>query len=180
MAKRVKLTGPSIVTRDQMERVVGQICALTILRDQTTATMDGRLQEIRQQYEQQLSDTAGELDKLMAMAQDWAEEHPEEFGKRRSIEMVHGTLGFRTGTPKLKTLKGWTWDRVLEMLKSANLSYLIRRKEEVNKEAILAEAAKQNLQSWCEIGCQVVQDESFFVEPNRAPLAPTSVSAPGA
>jgi phage host-nuclease inhibitor protein Gam len=98
----------------------------------------------------------------------WAESHPEEFSKgRKSIEFLSGTLGFRTGNPKLGLLsRAWNWDRVLEVLKS-NPMYqtFVRTREEVDKEKLLATAAQEKCFDCGYMGMKITQDESFYVEP---------------
>ena len=157
-AKRIKQMVPAIKTRAQMESVVADICALTIYRDAQTAAMDQRLMEIRTEYELTLSQNQQELDGMMAMAQAWAEANPSEFGGKKSIDMVHGTVGFRTGMPKLKTLTGWSWDRVKEALHAGNYRQYIRTKEEVDKEGLLADRITIG-DAMRTIGCKVIQDE---------------------
>jgi phage host-nuclease inhibitor protein Gam len=168
--------GAAIQTREDMERLVGEISALTIKKDTMKVQMDGYIQEVRERYEADLGGIDSALDEKMKLAKTWAQEHPEEFGKAKSLEMTHGIVGFRTGTPKLKTLKGWNWDRVLSSLKELNLGYLIRKKEDVNKEAILAEATKPRTskEMIAAFGVEVVQDETFFVEPKRETMAESS------
>lgn len=163
MTKRVKLTGPSIQTREQMERLVGDICRLTIFVDQTRTIMDARIMDIREEYEQQLGDADQELTQLMALARDWAEAHPEEFSVRKSIEMTHGTVGFRTGQPALKTVAGWTWARVLELLSER----YVRVRRDPDKEKLLADREAIGADGLRKLGLRVVQEESFFVEPKR-------------
>jgi phage host-nuclease inhibitor protein Gam len=163
MPKRIKLTEPSIQTREEMERLVGQLCALTIQSDERRAEMDRRIMEIRAEYEAQLAVADQELQQLMALARDWAESHPEEFAGRKSIDMTHGTVGFRTGQPTLRTVSGWTWSRVLEGLGPL----YIRVKQEPNKEAILADRDILGPVGLRQLGLRVDQPEAFFVEPKR-------------
>jgi hypothetical protein len=85
--------------------------------------------------------------------------------------MVHGLVGFRTGTPKLKLLSGWTWEKVLEFISVNQLMDLIRTKKEVDKELILANRDCIKPETLKQIGIKVVQDEAFFVEPKRDDLA---------
>lgn len=173
MAKRIKQVGPAIKTREEMEGVVGQICELTTRRDALTVQMDEYIQEVRARYEADLSGIAKRLDELMALAREWAEANPQWFSPAKSIEMTHGTVGFRTGMPTVKTLAGWTWAKVLDAIKAMNFTYLIRFKEEVNKDAILAAVAKLKAGTddpqLKRLGIKIVQDESFFVEPKREP-----------
>lgn len=164
MPRRVKVpVQPPPATREEMERLVGDICALVIFRDQTVALMNQRLMEIRAEYEVQLADAAKNLNQMLARAKAWADAHPEEFGPRKSIEMTHGTVGFRTGQPTLKPLKGWTWAKILPLLKEC----YIRTRREPDKEALLAARRDIGAAGFREVGLRIDQAETFFVEPKR-------------
>ena len=130
--------------------------------------MDTELQQVREKYEANLAELADFCATKTALVHAWAEANPEEFGKRKSIEFVHGTIGFRTGTPKLKTLLKWKWDMVLHAVKNSTMfKEFVRVKEELAKELILAAVSQGKLSETDlrAIGCQVVQEESFFVDP---------------
>lgn len=166
-ARHKRETGPALKSVQDAERCVGEIAKLTIERDQALNEMDAKIQAIRVDYEDLLAGLTADLEAEMAMAQQWAEANPLEFSARKSIEMTHGTIGFRTGMPRLKTLKGMTWEKVLNRLRSA-MPEFIRRKEEADKDRLLAERATLDLPA---IGLQVVQDETFFVEVKRETAA---------
>ena len=91
--------------------------------------------------------------------------------------MTHGVIGFRTGTPKLKLLKGFTWASALQLVKKFLPGY-VRQTEEVAKDKLLADrelsevsfgdavkTLKPMKEAMDDCGIQVVQDETFFVEP---------------
>lgn len=167
VTKRIKQTMDEIETREEMEATVERIARATIARDGLMAEMDHELTEIRARYEPQITAYGQELDAAMALAQRWAEANPAEFNGRKSIDMMHGVVGFRTGTPKLKLLSGWTWTKVLDVLKLNKVVEFVRTKEEVDKECILANRETISEDTLKRIGVKVVQDESFFVEPKR-------------
>jgi len=175
---RIKLTAPIIQTRAAMEELVGEIAALTIEQRKLSAEMDRQLQAVREKFEVHLGELKKLVEEKTTVAQAWSEANPLEFGKRKSIDFVHGQVGFRTGTPKLKPLLKWKWDMVLEAVKInfwAN-GYL-RTKEEVDKETLLADyskATRTDLELRT-LGVQVVQDESFFVEPKLTEVEARSV-----
>jgi len=175
-SKRLKLSSPAIQTREEMEALIGKICEQTILQDALLAAMDGELKKVRENYEDELCTTQKSLDGNLALAQDWAEAHPSEFGNRKSIEMLHGLVGWRTGMPKLRTLSGWNWDRVLEAIKGIPkfAKRFVRISEEVNKEAIISDWVILSGEAR-EFGVRVVQDETFYVEPKREEAAPTEI-----
>jgi len=109
----------------------------------------------------------------------FCEEHRDDFGKKKTLEFSNGTVGFRTGTPKLKTLKGWTWQAVLDMIKrTAFANIWIRTKEDVNKEQIIIDyqQAQTDNEDLAKLGCEVVQDETFGYE---AKVASEQASARG-
>ena len=89
------------------------------------------------------------------------------FSKRRSLETTHGVIGFRTGTPKLKTRRGFTWAAALELVREFLPSY-IRTSEEVAKDKLLADRENEQLHPLMQkCGIDVVQEESFYVEPKK-------------
>lgn len=167
---RLKTTAlPDAVSREEAERLVAEITDLTIKRTQLSADMDAEITAIRSRYETTLGNTDARIDSLTDQVRDWALANPEEFGKKKSLEMTHGVIGFRTGMPKLKTLSGFTFARVLHQLRVVAWgAAFIRIKEEPDKEALLSAYATKNI-SAAElrlVGVRVDQDETFFVEPS--------------
>lgn len=166
---RIKLP-TTILTRAHAEELLGEIATLTIEQRAQKNELDRELTAAREKYEAPLGALTKQIEERTVILESWASANPGEFPKqRKSIELLHGTLGYRTGTPKLKTLPKWTWDRVLEKLRELGKPVLgfIRTKEEVNKEAILNAVAEGHLLDREErnFGVAVVQDEAFFVEP---------------
>ena len=100
--------------------------------------------------------------------QAYAVENKEElFARKKSVESAHGVFGFRTGTPKLKNLKGFTWAAVTNLCKELLPSY-IRTSEELAKDKLLADRELPEVAEYFpKIGVQVVQDETFYVEPKK-------------
>ena len=83
------------------------------------------------------------------------------------MESAHGVFGFRTGTPKLKNLKGFTWAAVTNLCKELLPSY-IRISEELAKDKLLADRDKEDvMELFPKCGVMVVQDETFYVEPKK-------------
>ena len=85
----------------------------------------------------------------------------------KSLETPQGSLGWRIGNATLKTLSGFTWDRVLERLQALpKFAGYIRQKLEVNKQAILVDREQIPPEELRSVGVKIVQEELFFVEPN--------------
>ena len=89
------------------------------------------------------------------------------FSKKKSLESAHGIIGFRTGNPKLKNRKGFTWAAVTNLCKEFLPDY-IRTTEELAKDKLLADRdVPEVAEQFAHIGVEVVQDESFYVEPKK-------------
>jgi phage host-nuclease inhibitor protein Gam len=174
---RIKLPS-TIITRARAEEILGEIAGLTIAERETKNALDRETTEARERHQPVLAQIAKQIEEKTALLESWASANPAEFPKhRKSIDLLHGTLGFRTGMPKLKTLAKWTWDRVLEKLRELSLAAFIRTKDEVNKEAVIAAVGEGRLlpEDARQLGVQVVQDETFFVEPRIEELPARSV-----
>ncbi|MDR2676097.1 MAG: host-nuclease inhibitor Gam family protein [Opitutaceae bacterium] len=173
---RIRITKPVVATRADAETMLGEIAEASALRAGLVAELEGRIVEIRQEYEGKIDALDRDVELKTSLLKQWAEASPEEFtDNRKSIDLLHGRLGFRTGTPKLKTLAGWTWERVMEALKKDCLgAQFVRVKEAVDKEGLLsAHAAGALVDAQLRgIGVRVVQEEGFFVDPKTEETAP--------
>lgn len=169
MKSRIKtkpLPVPQLSSRNDMESAVAEVTAMKLRETELTAAMDKEITAIRSQYEDRMAEIRARLDTHVSALMAWAENNRSEFGKTKSLDAVHGTIGWRTGTPSLKTLSGWTWDRVLEKLELLGLADYVRIKREVDKQKIIADrelfADGAGLK---EIGVRCQQDDFFFVDP---------------
>ena len=164
---RIKINLPTLTTRTEAEAAMNELAQAENNKRLLITDRDEQVLKIQEAR----AGTILECEEFVAARTDalraWAEAHPEEFAKgRKSIDFAAGTLGFRTGTPKLKLLRGWKWDKVLAAIKTLGLPF-VRTKEEVDKEAIITAATTENLnpREQLAIGVKVDQDESFFIEP---------------
>ncbi|MGL6022847.1 MAG: host-nuclease inhibitor Gam family protein [Chitinophagaceae bacterium] len=148
------------IDQAKYENALAEYATKSAQESKLLAEMEIKMTAIREQYAPKLKPLQENKVENFDIVQAYCEEHPELFVKKKSYETAFGTLGFRTGTPKLKTLKGFTWGSVLELCKRAMPSY-IRTSEEVAKDLLLFDREKVNL---AEIGVEVVQEESFFVD----------------
>ena len=165
---RVKKTVVTGVTREQMEDAFGRYASADAEVQSINAAMDKQFVAIREKHADRLAVLEQEKTEAFEVMQVYATENREElFSKRKSIETTHGTLGFRTGMPKLKTKKGFTWAAVLELLKKFGKDY-VRTVEEPAKDKLLANRDNEECQQLMEdCGIIVDQGETFFVEPKK-------------
>jgi phage host-nuclease inhibitor protein Gam len=164
---RIKTPVLTIKTREQFETFIGEIATLKAKEQKYTAEMNRRITEVRADYENPLVQIATDISAKFEAVRLCAEENPGWFGEAKSLQTTHGTIGWRIGNPTLKTLSGFTWDRVLEKLRGLiDMSTYIRTAPEVNKQALLADRNTLGAEKLREVGVRVVQEETFFVEPN--------------
>ena len=176
--KRVKKTVVTGITREAAEQAFADYASADAKVQGITAKMDGEMTRIREKYADQLAELGAAKEKNFEIIQTYAMENKDVlFGKKKSAESAHGIFGFRTGTPKLKNLKGFTWAAVTNLCKELLPGY-IRTTEELAKDKLLADRDVQEVAEFFpKIGVQVVQEETFYIEPkkeNEQPAASAS------
>jgi len=152
--------------REDVEALLGQLCIASVRLDEQNAKMNENLALVRQSFEPEMAAFGIQVEELTEQIRAWADANPQEFVTRKSIAMVHGTLGYRTGTPALKTVRGVTWEKVLALLQ-VNLPNYIRVRKEVDKEQIITDRELLGDENLKTLGVRVEQAERFFVEPNK-------------
>ena len=127
------------------------------------AKLDEEIAKLRRKYEDELATLKEEKEKQFETIQVYCVENPTLFEKRKSFETLHGIVGFRTGTPKLKNLKGYTWASVTNLLKEF-LPDFVRTTEEPAKDLLLAKRDELAPEMLKKVGVEVVQDETFYID----------------
>ena len=168
MAKREKKVIITGVTRETADEAFATYAKADAWTSKITADIELQCAKIREKYANRLAELEGEKEKAFDTLQAYATENQAElFSKKKSLEMAHGVIGFRTGTPKLKTMKGFTWASALRLVKEFLPNYL-RQSEEIAKDKLLADREVENmLPQMAKCGIQVSQDETFYVEPKK-------------
>ncbi|KAK6033563.1 bacteriophage Mu Gam like protein [Ostertagia ostertagi] len=123
--------------------------------------MNNEITTVKEKYESKINALQEEKEQAFEVMQAYAENNPTEFEGKKSKDFTHGTIGFRTGTPKLSLRKGYKWAGVLDLVKQHMKKY-IRTKEELDKDGLLMARKDVDLKT---VGLEVVQDESFYVSP---------------
>ena len=162
---RIKIDQALIETRDAAEAVMNDLAQTANNKRKLVARRDHEVLALNAKYEPDLAACDADLKAKTEALNAWASSHPEEFPKgRKSIEFLSGTLGFRTGTPKLALLsRGWTWEKVNEAVGKL-LPNFIRNRPEVDKAAIIGQ--RDELGEFLpRVGVKVTQGETFFADP---------------
>jgi phage host-nuclease inhibitor protein Gam len=168
---RIKVALASITTRDDAEAAMNELAMICNNERKEIAWRDAEVLEVNRRHEGNLSAYATAKQAKTEVLRAWLETHPEELPKgRKSLDMVSGVIGFRTGTPKLSLVsRAFTWEKVLGLVRRFGIlgPTWIRTKEEVNKEVLLGDYANRSVNDaeLKGLGLKVVQEESFFIEP---------------
>lgn len=142
MAKVVRLKAPAQEAPQSKEEVAAQIRELgdlqrMLAREQ--ADMNDAIAAIAQHYQPALETLTRAIEERQAGIQTWCEAHRAELtrdGKTKTANLVTGEVQWRQRPPSVTVRMA---DFVIETLRNLGLARFVRVKEEVNKEAILAE-----------------------------------------
>ncbi len=165
MAKRTRKVILQGITSEQMEAAFSEYAAADARLAKIRAELDMQITRLRDKRADEISELEEKKEKSFEVVQAYSLENRERlFSKKKSMEGTHGTFGFRTGTPRLKTLRGFTWAAALNLIKEFLPDY-VRVKEEPAKDLLLADREIPEVAAEFEkCGIEVVQDESFFID----------------
>lgn len=174
---KTSLAKPELETQEDFRAAVTQIAADMLAERELKNALDARLQAVRLEFETDLLDLAQDIELRTELCAEYATRHPDLFPRdAKSLDLGVAVVGFRTGTPKVKALKRWTLSAALDAIKSRKWFQFIRTTEELDKEAIIAARAEFPNDKLAAVGLAVVQDETFFVQPNLS-AQPSGVKA---
>lgn len=156
-------------TRQQAEDAMQELAKSNSDLKGLEAKIESEKQKIDEKYKDRIIQLQETIAQNMEVVEVWAKKDCSNW-EAKSFDLTAGTCGFRTGTPKVEKDKKFTWPAITKLLEE-NFPFLVRTKTEPDKEAIIAlrddpqfdEVAKK-----CYI--QVVQDETFYVQPKEEEL----------
>ncbi len=149
-------------TRDEADTLLGEIGALSREIERIDADLNDKVALAKEAAKAQVTPLADSIKAKFAALTSWGEANKSELldGKRRSITMTHGTVGWRWGNPAVKVGKGQE-DAVVKTLARLELGSLLRVETSLDREAILKNPdAIEGI-----AGLSIERVESFFVKP---------------
>ena len=165
MAKRTKKIVVQGVTPEQLDAAMAAYAAADAEMVKINAQLDVEFTRLREQHADRLAALEKQRAEAFETVQVYATENRDVlFAKRKSAENAHGVFGFRTGTPKLKPARGFTWSAVLDLAKELAPAY-VRTTAELAKDRLLADRESPEVADlMTRIRVTVAQDETFFIE----------------
>jgi len=131
------------------------------------AEMNERLNQIKEDFDEKTKELRYTIDTLSTEISMFCTKNKSDFDKVRSKEFQFGTVGFRVNPPKVTLLnRKYNLKTVLELVKRLYKKAYVRVKEDLDKEAILADYASKKLDDGklAGIGLKVDQDEQFYID----------------
>ncbi len=172
MATRVKSKVYSNVSLDQAQEASRLFATAQNQLAKIEAKMNEEINKVRSRYQEQVNDLTEQTDDPKKILEAFAKEQQESWGKKKSFDLLHSVIGFRTGMPKLKCGKGFNWTSVTELLKEHFPEY-VRTVDEPNKELLISDREDEKFEAISKkVHISVVQDETFYVEPKVQEVAP--------
>ena len=170
MATRAKKILITNVSHEEAEQAMGTFAQCNTQLKLIESRMEEEKQQIDNKFLSEITRLKDSMEEQVKVLQVYGQQYKESW-KGKSLGLVHGKIGFRTGNPKLVKDRKFTWDAVTELLKKAFPGF-VRTSYEINKEALIAfrdEKDFAKIKDSCYV--DVVQDESFFVEANAEELS---------
>ena len=170
MATRAKKIVITNVSHEEAEQAMAVFAKCNTQLKLIESRMEEEKQQVDNKYLGEIALLKDSMDEQMKMLQVYGQQYKDGW-KGKSLPLVHGKIGFRTGNPKLVKDRKFTWDAVTELLRKAFPAF-VRVTYEINKEALIAHRDNKEfdaIKDKCYV--DVVQDETFYVEANTEELS---------
>lgn len=171
-------------TQEELDTILSEYATSSAKLNVKNSNMELELTNIRKKYTTELAELIEKNTEAYQKLQAYYEGKKEElFPRKKSIDTIHGKIGFQMGQPSVKPIsKSYTWESIKTLVKEFLPEYL-RTVEEVNKEALLAdrdntisvemnpelEHVEEELRPkvstlYAKCGIKIHQEERFFIE----------------
>ena len=166
--RTTRLRTTTIATREDLEATLGRYAAAVIEADALKAELDRKTNELHAGYEERAAALGKRVELLFADIEAYVANNPEEIpAGRKSLELLHGTVGYRTGNPTVRLPRGTDETALCEELRGAGFADFVRTRDELNREAVLA-ADDPTRESLAAHGVKVTQTKDrFYIEIKR-------------
>lgn len=138
------------------------------------AKQDTDINKIKASYQPQFSAQIAEANRLFERIKQYSEANKDEatvFNGKKSVDLQYVRFGYRTTNPTIVALKGVKMEDIIARLKAKNLMQYLHEKHTLNKELLASDREKEGIDKvYAEIGVEVVQPESFFIEVNETKI----------
>lgn len=136
--QRIKVVSSSNLTREDAEQLLHDIGGAQRRVIEIEQVMNDELSAIKKKYEQHAQPHNEDITVKFRQLHGWAESNRDRLldGKLKTCRLATGEISWRLRPPSVRITQAET---VIETLKRLGLSELVRMKEEVAKDLILAD-----------------------------------------
>lgn len=187
--KKLKIVRPILGSRAEAEKVVTSTCAAQLDREKLVAKRDAKIAEITAEFAPRIEVLDEEIATSLTLLEQWADADKGTWGDAKSTVVAGARIGFRTGNPTVEPTGKLTFKAILAALRKRGgdlFAKYVRVKESFDKDAALAtgrllESADAAVRQQAEeeldaIGVEIVQSESFYLDPPREGQADVTLS----
>lgn len=153
-------------TQAEAEELIAQIGRIQREHARVQAQMNDAIEAARSAFQEPARLLNEQISERFAAVHAWAETRRAELtreGKTKTVRLATGDICWRTTPPSVRLTQP---EVVLERLRGLGLNDLIRSKEEISKEAILADPERVAHVK----GISISQREEFAVKPHESAL----------
>lgn len=171
---RLKLNGPNIRMKSDAEAAMSTLRELQLELTQINLDRENAIKEIDEKYQKESIVLQARMDGIVRSLGNWAEDNRPEFGKSKSLELTHGTIGWHINPPSVKQLSGWKVDETIAVMQESALlsAKYLRMTPELNKSALLNDRETILPETLRACGLRIVQDEPFYAQPKIEDVNP--------
>lgn len=176
MKKSIEVKG-AIETREELEKTMGDYAAATLALEALKVEKEAKLLEVRKGYETDEAALKLAAEAPFKQLELWARTHPEAFEGKKSLDLLHGTIGYRTGMPRVTVKRGIDERTLCDLLESHGFSRAVRATKELDKDEIIRSARNDDERDKLfaeslatEFGLKVSQTERFYAEARKDPV----------
>lgn len=190
MSTRLKKSAKQVPTsKEAMEALVKETVAAQIECEGLISKRDAARVDADKPFAPRITELSNTMARNLELLEAYAESRRDEFGDSKSIVVNGHRMGWKLGNWKTALKAKVKWADVLAMLrqwaqgvpKSATFKAgerWLRIKEEPNKEAMIADRAdEQSVPLLRELGVEIVQEETFYLAPDREGQEPALMTA---
>jgi phage host-nuclease inhibitor protein Gam len=156
------------LTMNDVGELLQQLAQLEVTINQLKNRLAAALVRRKDVYKAKMDPVASLRKLVFKQLQTWAKGAKEYFAEKRSIEFVHGVIGFRKSPYAVEVIESDA--ATMKLLDDAGLrKKYIRVVEELDREAILRDRQEFDAARQKALGLKITQTDDFFIDLKTLP-----------
>ena len=160
MAKKKEST---LKTWDEADEKIRRLGEISIEKEKLEGTLQTKINELKASYTAQAGLLAAEAKEIEKDITRFCESHKDEFLKTRNKKLNFGTISYRLAERVVYA----SAEGVIKAIKTLNLDYVLRIKEDIDKEKVKTLDAN----TLTKIGVSIVKEDKISIDPDMVKLA---------